>query len=79
MEPAPFVVVDALGEGVPASETEAVGRVEADAAEPEAEVPALAVVPIAAAWKAANDFSAVGLMAKTIPALQWLFGENGNQ
>lgn len=58
------VVVEALGDRV-------VLTVFETAAVPEAAVPALdaeAVAPIAFAWKAAKDLSAVGLMAKTIPA-----------
>ncbi len=70
--PAPFEVVEALGDGEPAPEAEADGFV---VAEPEAAgAPALdAVTPIAFCWKAENDLSAVGLMANTIPIAQWLY------
>lgn len=66
----PVAVVDALGVEAP------------DDAEPVAlaapEAPALAEVPVAEAfalaWYAEKDLSAVGLMANTIPAAQWLAG-----
>jgi len=39
-----------------------------------AEAGAPGVEDLAVAWKASKDFSAVGLMANTIPAWQWLAG-----
>jgi len=70
--PAPFEVVEALGDGEPAPEAEANGIVD-PVAEPEAAgAPELdAVTPMAFCWKAENDLLAVGLMANTIPIAQW--------
>ena len=59
-------VADALGVAGPPEGADAAG-VEP---EPEGVAGAPGVDALAAAWKAAKDFSAVGLMAKTIPLVQ---------
>jgi len=41
----------------------------------DAPVPLEPAVPLAVAWKALKDLSAVGFTANTIPAWQWLTGE----
>lgn len=80
-DPALEAAPEAVDAEPPAADDEPLALVAAaEAADPEAEAElevefAAAAAPfIAAAWKAENDFSAVGFTAKTIPFWQWILG-----
>jgi len=70
--PEAVLVGDAAGEELPLVGEPDAG-VEAEPPAPEGEPAGVVVldpVALAAAWKASNDFAAVGLIAKTIPCAQ---------